>query len=158
MNFIEALKLLADRANITLPTLDNAESDKQLALKEKIYDINEKTAIFYHENLYKPESKLAQEYIKKRKLDNKTLKSFLIGYASPNNKLYKYLQEQGFTEEEILKSNLVIKTKDGNFVEKFRGRLIFPIQDIRNKTIAFGARVLDDSKPKYINSPERHSL
>ena len=154
MNFVETLKFLADRTGIVLPKLENSEDNKTLALKEKIYEINEKAAQFYHENLYKPEAKIAQEYIKKRKLDNKTLKNFLIGYASPSNVLFKYLTEQGFSQEEILKSNLVTKTPEGKYVDKFKGRLIFPIQDIRNKTIAFGGRVLDDSKPKYINSQE----
>ena len=154
INFVETLKFLAERTGIILPQLEDTEDNKIFALKEKIYEINEKTAIFYHENLYKPESKIAQEYIKKRKLDNKTLKAFQIGYASPNGKLYKYLLEQGFLEEEILKSNLISKTQEGFYLEKFRGRLIFPIQDVRNKTIAFGGRVLDDSKPKYINSSE----
>ena len=111
-------------------------------------------AKFYHENLYKPESKLAQEYIKKRKLDNNTLKNFLIGYSSASNDLYKYLKGYGFNDEEILKSNLVNKTQDGRFIDRFRKRLIFPIQDIKNRVIAFGGRVLDDSLPKYINSPE----
>lgn len=153
-SFIETIKLLAERSGITLPTVENAEEDKLLALKDRIYDINEKVALYYHENLYKPESKIAQEYIKKRKLDNKTLKTFLIGYSNNKNELYKYLKDQGFTEEEILKSNLVYKSQDGKYIDRFRGRLMFPIQDVRGKTIAFGGRVLDDSKPKYINSSE----
>lgn len=154
LNFVETLNYLAERSGIILPKLENSEDDKVLALKEKIYEINQKTALFYHENLYSHESKTAQEYVKKRKLDNKTLKDFLIGYANPNISLYKYLINQGFSEEEILKSNLVSKISEGKYVDKFKGRLIFPIQDIRNKTIAFGGRVLDNSKPKYINSPE----
>ena len=82
LNFIETLQLLANRANINLPTLDNSYQDnKKAALKAKVYEINEIAAKFYHENLYKLTSKEAQEYIKKRKLDNRTLKSFLIGYS-----------------------------------------------------------------------------
>lgn len=137
-----------------MPQSDNKEDNKLIALKEKIYQINEKTAFFYHENLYNKESTTAQEYVKKRKLDNKTLKAFVIGYSNPSNKLYKYLIEEGFSEEEILASNLVVKTTNGAYIDRFRGRLIFPIQDIRNRVIAFGGRVLDDSKPKYVNSPE----
>ena len=72
LNFVETLQTLAERAGVTLPKLENAEEDKQIALKEKIYQINEQAALFYHENLYKPEAKIAQEYIKKRKLDNNT--------------------------------------------------------------------------------------
>ena len=154
INFVETLQILAERGNVQLPKLDNEESNEIIELKSKIYKINEMTAKFYHENLYKSESKLAQEYIKKRKLDNNTLKKFLIGYSSANNQLYSYLKMQGFKDDEILKSNLVNKTSDGRFIDRFRKRLIFPIQDIKNRVIAFGGRVLDDSLPKYINSPE----
>ena len=154
INFIETLQTLADRANIILPKLDNQENNEIIELKAKVYKINEIAAKFYHENLYKPESKIAQEYIKKRKLDNNTLKNFLIGYASTSSQLYNYLKTQGFKSEEILKSNLVYKTSDGRYIDRFRKRLIFPIQDIKNRVIAFGGRVLDDSLPKYINSPE----
>lgn len=154
INFVETLQALAERGNIQLPKLDNEESNEIIELKSRIYKINEMAAKFYHENLYKPESKLAQEYIKKRKLDNNTLKNFLIGYSSASNDLYKYLKGYGFNDEEILKSNLVNKTQDERFIDRFRKRLIFPIQDIKNRVIAFGGRVLDDSLPKYINSPE----
>ncbi len=155
LNFRETLELLADRANIQLPTLDSSFADnKRAMLKSKVYEINEMTAKFYHENLYKPTSKEAQEYIKKRKLDNRTLKSFLIGYSGIFDELYQLLKQKGFTEEEILASSLVNKTDNGKYIDRFRKRLMIPIQDATGKFIAFGGRVLDDSKPKYINSPE----
>ena len=154
ISFLEALESLANQAGINLPTLDNAVDDKLIRLKSKVYKINEIAANFYHERLYKPESKQAQDYIKKRKLDNKTLKNFLIGYSGNFNELYMELKRQGFTEEEILASCLVNKNENGKYIDRFRRRLMFPIQDTRNRIIAFGGRVLDDSKPKYINSPE----
>ncbi len=155
LDFRETLELLANRANITLPTLDNSYQDnKKAILKSKVYEINEIAAKFYHENLYKPTSKPAQEYIKKRKLDNRTLKSFLIGYSGNFDELYNLLKQKGFTEEQILASSLVNKTDNGKFIDGFRKRLMIPIQDTAGKFIAFGGRVLDDSKPKYINSPE----
>ncbi len=154
INFKETLELLAERANIELPTLDNSEDEKTARLKSKVYEINQIAAEFYHENLYKPTSKAAQEYIKKRKLDNNTLKAFLIGYAGNFDELYQILKAKGYTEEEMLASSLIKKTPDGKFMDSFRKRLMFPIQDVRDKVIAFGGRVLDDSKPKYINSPE----
>lgn len=153
VDFKESLEILADRVGIKLPTLENNVDSKRLELKEKVYEINKIVAIHYHETLYKPQAKVAQEYVKKRKLDNKALKEFCIGYAENANVLYKLLKEKGFTEEEILASDLVIK-KDNNYVDRFKNRLIFPIQDIRNRFIAFGGRVLDNSLPKYINSPE----
>lgn len=153
VDFKESLEILADRAGIKLPTLENNVDSKRLELKEKVYEINKLVAMYYHETLYKPQAKPAQEYVKKRKLDNKALKEFCIGYAENANVLYKLLKEKGFTEEEILASDLVIK-KENNYVDRFKNRLIFPIQDIRNRFIAFGGRVLDNSLPKYINSPE----
>ena len=154
LDFKDTLELLANRANIELPTLDNLEDDKTARLKSKVYEINKIAAEFYHENLYKPTSKQAQEYIKKRKLDNRTLKAFLIGYAGNFNELYLLLKQKGYTEEEMLASSLVKRTENGGYMDSFRKRLMFPIQDVRERVIAFGGRVLDDSKPKYINSPE----
>lgn len=154
ISFKESLETLADKAGIELPMLENDVDSKLLALKSKVYEINKCAAEFYHENLYKPTAKLAQEYVKKRKLDNNTLKSFLIGYSGNFNELYMLLKQKGYTEEEILASSLVNKTPDGKYIDRFRKRLMFPIQDVRGRVIAFGGRVLDDSKPKYINSPE----
>ena len=154
LDFKDTLELLANRVNIDLPTLDNLEDDKTARLKSKVYEINKIAAEFYHENLYKPASKTAQEYIKKRKLDNRTLKAFLIGYAGNFNELYLLLKQKGYTEEEMLASSLVKRTENGGYMDSFRKRLMFPIQDVRERVIAFGGRVLDDSKPKYINSPE----
>ena len=153
VDFKESLEILAERAGITLPTIDNSFDSKKQQLKEKVYEINKEAAIYYHETLYKEISKPAQEYVKKRKLDNRTLKDYTIGYAPNNSNLYKYLKGKGFTDEEILASDLVNKVGN-NFVDRFRNRLIFPIQDVRNRYIAFGGRVLDNSLPKYINSPE----
>jgi DNA primase len=154
LNFRETIETLAERSGIDLPVLDNDGDTKTAMLKSKVYDINKITAEFYHENLYKPTAKLAQEYVKKRRLDNNTLKNFLIGYSGNFNELYTLLKSKGFTEEEILASSLVNKTNDGKYIDRFKNRLMFPIQDVRGKVIAFGGRVLDDSKPKYINSPE----
>ncbi|MCI9039299.1 MAG: DNA primase [Clostridia bacterium] len=154
LNFRETIELLAERSHIELPILENSEDEKTARLKAKVYEINQIAAEFYHENLYKPSSKPAQEYIKQRKLDNNTLKAFLIGYAGNFDELYRILKEKGYTEEEMLASSLIKKAPDGKFMDSFRKRLMFPIQDVRDKVIAFGGRVLDDSKPKYINSPE----
>ena len=153
INFRESLEMLADKAGITLPTIDSGEDSKRQELKEKIYKINEITAELYHQTLYQPVAKPAQEYVKKRKLDNKTLVNFKIGYAPNQNILYKYLKEKGFSDEEILTSTLV-KKYNNTYIDSFKNRLIFPIFDVRNRVIAFGGRVLDNSLPKYINSPD----
>lgn len=160
VSFKEALEILANKANITLPTSNNAENDKIEQLRSKVYEINKEAAMFYHANLYKPTAKIAQDYIKKRKLDNNTLKTFLLGYSGNFNELYKYLKEKGFSNEEILASTLVNKNEKNEYIDRFRRRLIIPIQDQRGRFIAFGGRILDDSKaknvkmPKYINSTE----
>lgn len=153
LGYRESLEMLAEKAGITLPTVDNDRDNKRQILKEKVYSINQIVAELYHENLYKPQAKMAQEYVKKRKLDNNTLKKFMIGYSNGGTEVYKTLKTKGFTDEEILTSNLVKKTNSG-YTDVFRNRLMFPIQDIKNRYIAFGGRVLDNSLPKYINSPE----
>ena len=154
INFVEAVQMLAERANIQLPTLqDNGDSQRE-ELKAKVYKVNEFTAEFYHQNLYKPQAKIAQEYVKKRQLSNETLKSFKIGFSGKFDELYQELKKQGFGEREILESGLVNKNERGQYIDRYRNRLMFPICDARGKVIAFGGRVLDDSKPKYINAPE----
>ena len=154
VSFVESVQILAERAGIKLPTIGNYEDEKIAKLKAKVYDVNQFAAEYYHQNLYKPTAKPGQEYIKKRKLDNNTLKSFMIGYSGEFDELYKALRKQGFEDEEILASGLVNKSREGMYIDRYRHRIMFPIQDVRNRVIAFGGRVLDDSKPKYINSPE----
>ena len=155
LNFKESVEMLANRVGVELPVSSNsAEDDKRERLKSRVYEVNKCAAEFYHENLYKPTAKPGQEYVKKRHLDNKTLKAFKIGYSGRFNELYTELKSKGFTEEEILASCLVNKNPDGKFIDRFRNRLMFPIFDTHERVIAFGGRVLDDSKPKYINSPE----
>ena len=154
IGYREAIEVLADRANIKLPTLGYNQDMKKEYLKSQIYKVNEHAAEFYHQNLYLPIAKPAQEYVKKRKLNNATLKAFKIGYSGNFNELYKFLTQKGFKEEEILASGLVNKNENGTFIDRYRKRLMFPIYDVRGRTIGFGGRVLDDSKPKYINSPE----
>ena len=146
--------MLAERSNIQLPTLENNVDSAREELKAKVFKVNEFTAQYYHENLYKPESKIAQEYIKKRKLSNETLKSFRLGFSGKFDELYKALKKEGFKDQEILESGLVNRNDNGRYIDRYRNRLMFPICDARGRVIAFGGRVLDDSKPKYINSPE----
>ena len=147
--------MLADRANITLPKIQVSEDEqKRIALKEKVLEVNEAAALYFHNNLYGQNARQAQEYVKKRKMDNATLKKFQIGYSGNFDDLYKELKRQGFNDKEIFESKLVLMSKSGVPNDAFKKRLMFPIRDIKNKVIAFGGRALDDSKPKYINSPD----
>lgn len=151
MTFPEVIETLAEKSGVELPVDSSNLDDKQAYLKSKVYEINKCAAEFYHENLYSENAKPAQEYVKKRKLDNNTLKNFLIGYSANFDELYKLLKSKGFTEEEILASGLVNKNDKGQFIDRFRKRLMFPIQDVRGRVIAFGGRTL-------LNEPERKKL
>lgn len=156
ISFKEALEMLAERAHIELPVSENPEFNKTQYIKDRMYKINAETTTFYHERLYKPLAKIAQDYVKKRKLDNKTLKAFKIGYSGEYNELYKHLKQSGFKDEEILATGLVNRTDKGEFIDRFRKRLMFPIMDVSGKVIAFGGRKLDENEKmaKYINSNE----
>ena len=156
ISFRESLEFLAERARIQLPTVENSEFNKTQYLKDRMFKINAETAIFYHERLYKPLAKIAQDYVKQRKLDNNTLKAFKIGYSGEYNELYKLLKAKGFKDEEILATGLVNKTERGEFIDRFRKRLMFPIMDVSGRVIAFGGRKLEnnDKMAKYINSNE----
>lgn len=156
ITFKEAIEQLAERAYIQLPTLINDEKDlKTQQLRDKVYKINEITSQFYQKNLLTPRAKIAQEYVKKRKMDRYTLETFGIGFAGKFDELYQELKKNNFSDDEILASKLVLKSeKNGKMYDAFRNRLMFTIKDVRDRVIAFGGRALDDSKPKYINSPD----
>ena len=154
VDFKESLEILAQRVGITLPQNSYSVDNKKQKLKEKVYEINKETALFYHNRLYLPISKAGQEYVKRRKLDNNTLKMFSIGYSGNFDELYKYLKSKNYSDEEILASSLVNKNEKGYYIDRFRKRLMFPIHDVRDRVIGFGGRILDNSLPKYINSPE----
>lgn len=156
IGFKEAVEQLAERANIQLPKLESSEDTAKEELKEKVLKVNEFTTEYYHQNLYKPTSKIAQEYIKKRKLNNETLKNYRLGYSGKYDELYKALKKEGFNEKEILESGLVKKNDNGRYYDFYQNRLMIPICDVRGRVIAFGGRILEDRKdaPKYMNSPE----
>ena len=154
LGFKEAVENLAERANITLPTLYNKEDSKKEELKSKVYKVNSFTSDYYHKRLYEPKSKIGQEYVKKRQLSKETLDIYNLGFSGNFDELYQALRKEGFQDEEILESGLVNKNENGKYIDRYRNRFMIPILDERNRVIAFGGRVLDDSKPKYINSPE----
>lgn len=155
IEFKEAIEILAEKANIVLPKMNFSEEEQEkLLLKEKVYEINRVAAEYFHNNLYNSNAKQAQDYVKKRKLDNNTLKKFQIGYSGNFDELYKELKKQGFNDDEIYESRLVLKSKSGMPNDAFKKRLMFPIKDVKDRVIAFGGRALDDSKPKYVNSPD----
>lgn len=154
IDFFEAIKILADRAKIELPQDDTNIDFAKVKHKERLFQINLEAAKYFRSNLYLPEAKAAQEYVTKRHLNNETVNKFGLGFAfGTHNDLFKHLTSMGFTPNELVDSGLIIRNEN-NFVDRFRQRLMFPIFDIKDKVIAFGGRVLDDSLPKYMNSPE----
>lgn len=163
MEFWESVEFLATRAHINLEKYEvksyysNKELIVQKDLKEILYNINKECGIYYHNNLItllEEKNNLIKEYVQKRRFDIKTLKKFGIGYANGKIPLYDYLIQKGYEKKDILISGIVVQNESGRIYDRFYNRLIFPIFDIRDRVIAFGGRVLDNSLPKYINSPE----
>ncbi len=154
LDFIEAVKLLADRARIQLPEGENEEERNLALLKQEIMKVNVEAARYYNSELNGKSGEAAREYFKNRHLAEQTIRRFGLGYChGGKDNLSKHLEAKGFKEEAILKSGLLVQ-KNGVFYEKFWGRIIFPIFDIRGNVIGFGGRVTDSSQPKYMNSPE----
>lgn len=154
LEFIEALKFLADRAGIEVDDTKNEKQLRKLNLNKALYKINQETARFFYGSLNK--TKIAMDYLTGRGLNESTIKSFGLGYA-PNawSSLQNHLKQKGFSQELMLKAGLIAKSeKSGNYYDKFRNRVMYPIFDLKGNVIAFGGRVMDDSKPKYLNSPE----
>lgn len=155
ISFKESVEFLAERANVKLPVLEKTKNDPNEYLKQRMYEMHILATTYFHERLYKPLAKIAQDYVKQRKLDNKTLKAFKIGYSGEKNELYTFFKSRGFSDKEIEATNLCFKLDNGEYIDKFRKRLMFPIMDASGKTIAFGGRRLDENqKAKYLNSNE----
>jgi len=154
MDFGEVLRLLAQRVGITIPSRIEPDSGKEE--KERLYQINDAAALYFHNLLLNsPEAKKARDYLESRSLSPTTISDFQLGFALNSWEAFKqYLLEKDFKESEILEAGLLVETEDGKTHDRFRNRLVFPINDARGRTIGFGARVLDDSLPKYVNSPQ----
>lgn len=154
IDFIEAIELLANRANIVLDEKDASVDLKSEKEKEIIFNINKETARYFHENLLDDNNAL--EYLYKRGLNEKTIRAYGIGYSKNSwDALLSFLTKKGYSETQIEKAGLVIKHSDGNrHYDRFRGRIMFPIIDIRGRIIGFGGRTTGDAQPKYLNSPD----
>ncbi len=157
LDFPEALKLLADRAKISIPeTSAGVQDNEQAKLKKELLEINIEAARFFHNNLINGKEKAPLTYLLNRKIERQTITKFGLGYAADSyDALYKQLKNKGHSEKAIISSGLVIfKEEAKKIYDRFRGRIMFPIFDIRGNVIAFGGRVMDSSQPKYMNSPE----
>ena len=150
-NFIDAVKELSQQAGITINFNDSIKS-KQESTTEEILNL---ASLWFHDNLKNSAADICNKYIKKRKLNNQTIEKFKLGYSYNSEiSLYNYLKNKSFKDDELLQSNVVKLDKNKKIRDYFYKRLIFPITNISGKVVGFGGRSLDDSNPKYINSPE----
>lgn len=153
LSFREAVKALADRAGVSLP-LDSKSDAQDISEFDLIYKANATARDFYISLLKSDKGAGAREYLKKRGLDGAIAGEFGLGYAPAEwDGLIKYAKSKGIDEKRLEKAGLIISS-EGRFHDRFRNRVMFPILDMRSRVVAFGGRVLDDSLPKYINSPE----
>ena len=157
VDYPTALELLAKRAGVEIPRSANDQYGERGVKRERVLKMNEAAARFFRHCLTKePCGEEARQYFKKRGLSEGISKQFYLGYA-PNDfgKLTNYLKSQGYTEEEMIAGFLCGKSqKTGRAYDYFRNRVIFPIVDTSRNIVAFGGRVMDDSKPKYLNSSD----
>ncbi|MGB9779668.1 DNA primase [Caldanaerobacter sp.] len=154
LSFKEAIEFLAERAGIPLEEVDLSEEEtRKKRIIEEIYRVNKIAALFFHRQLFSEEGVRALEYLKERGLKSTTIKKFGIGYASLNDDLLNFLKGKGYKENFLSKAGLVVY-KSGKYHDRFKNRVMFPIIDARGNIIGFGGRALDDSLPKYLNTPE----
>lgn len=156
-DFPEAVKRLADRAHISLPEPEySAEAARAERLKQQIYEMHRAAGRYYYAALHSRNGERALKYLNERGVKEEIQKRFGIGYApSGRDHLCRYLKEKGFSTDAMIKSGLVMASKDGKgLYDRFFNRLMFPIFDLQGRPIAFGGRVIDKGEPKYLNSPE----
>lgn len=152
-SFLEAVNILAERVNMELPTLQYNNDEKiERDIKAKLFDINKAAAIFYYKQLRQENGKIGMSYLIKRGLTPETIHAFGLGYAPQNTSLYRFLKDKGYDDDILKESGLF--TYERGIQDKFWNRVMFPIMDYNNRVIGFGARVMGDAKPKYLNSPE----
>lgn len=154
LNYPESLAFLAERAGIELKVAPNEKEKEKSRRKKLLYKINREAARFFYNNL-KIQSP-AIKYLKDRGLSIDTIRKFGLGYSLDSwDSLKKYLAAKGISPELVCSAGLLVKKNNSDdYYDRFRNRIMFPIIDLKGNVIAFGGRVMDDSKPKYLNSPE----
>ena len=154
LSFPDAVRYLADRAGMQVP--EQGEAERRAARhRDRLYALCKDAARFYYETLWKPENRVPQQYFIGRGLSRRTMNRFGLGYAPDSfHALLDAMTAKGYTHDELMDAGLVSRSEKGRIYDRFRNRVMFPIIDVRGNVIAFGGRVMDDSKPKYLNSPE----
>ena len=152
LSFPEAVEFLAEKYNVRLEVYKD-DNKKAREKRNRLYEINREAGIHFLKN-YQASQK-SQLYLKNRMLSDKTIRSYGIGYSKDSwTDLYDHLTKMGYKEDELLELNLISKSKNGNYIDRFRDRIMFPIINRNNRIIGFGARAFGDAKPKYLNSRE----
>jgi len=156
LDYIESVKLLAERSGVTLP--QDGYDDSMQRLKNTIYDINRETARFFYSHMMSEEGKWARDYYMGRGLSLSTIKHFGLGAAPDSwDALLKHLKSKGFTIEEMLTANVIVKSQKGSYYDRFRKRYMFPLINIRGNIIGFSGRALPEdekTKGKYVNTSD----
>jgi DNA primase len=155
MEFGDALRLLAEKSGVAIPSYAKSEAEDKA--RERLFQITQ-SACQYFQNLLQnsPAAELARRYLAGRGLNTRAISDFQLGYSLPGwENLKEYLNEKSYSQEEMLAAGLIIlDEKTGKTHDRFRHHIMFPISDVRGRVTGFGARVLDDSSPKYTNSPQ----
>ncbi len=152
LSFPEAVEFLAKRVGMPIPEEENSAESKR---RRRMLDLNRDAARFFHTCLKAPEGRAAQAYMNARQITPQTATRFGLGAAPDTwDSLRNAMHELGYRDQELFEAGLVRKGKNGGFYDTFRGRLMFPVIDVRGNVIGFSGRILGDGEPKYMNSPE----
>ena len=155
MEFPEAVEMLAKKCGVNLPDQDTPESARVASLSSQLYKVNELAVSFYEKNLQSGSASLALNYLLGRGIKLETIKEFRLGLANSGwDNLINFLRSKNVSLALLEQAGLVLPKDAGGYYDRFRNRIIFPVFDLRNRLIGFGARVMDNSLPKYVNSPE----
>ena len=154
--FAEAIKLLADRAGIALPEIEDSKEAREKENRRKtLLQINKEAATYFYYQLRAPQGRVGLDYLRGRQLSDETMNRFGLGYSNKtSNDLCQYLRHKGYPDELIRESGVAVFNEKYGMSDKFWNRVMFPIQDVNHRVIGFGGRVMGEGEPKYLNSPE----
>lgn len=153
LDYIEAVKFLAQRTGMQMP--ENGVDDSMSKLRSTVLEINRETAKFFHSVLMSEDGKIGLNYFLKRGISQRVIRHFGLGYAPDSRyQLVNHLRKLGYKDADMVTANVAFVSRNGNTVDRFFGRVMFPIIDLRGNVVAFGGRILSDEKPKYINTSD----
>ena len=153
LDYIEAVKMLADRVGLQMP--EQGVDDSMSRLRQRVLEINRESARFFHSALLSPEGKPGLDYFARRRLPMKMIRHFGLGWAPESRfALVNHLRSKGYSEREMIAANVAVETRSGRAMDRFHARVMFPIIDLRGNVVAFGGRILTNEKPKYINTSD----